>query len=289
MPSDKEITFTISLSKGLANRKRLPLQHVISVLKEIQDAARDAGKRIQKERGIEQPTGDFGIELLAGPTGLAFQEGSVIAEAAITRDVANGIDALRSVMETMSLLERKRPAAIRHGGETIVRRLATIAEIQKTDATELEITLNAPGKKKPEVSRFGAAGIATTEKISAAESMVSGITLYGRLRELRDRSKKESGGRSFWGELLTDNREIWRVQFSSKDEKHVIPLFRKRVAITGDATYYRANYPKIKVNTIDRDTERDYDAAFQRLYGLDKDVYGDEDFGNLMAEIRGDA
>ena len=58
--------FTIIFRKGLADRKRLPLAHVIRTLQEVDELIREVGRQVQKERGIENPTGDFGIELLAG-------------------------------------------------------------------------------------------------------------------------------------------------------------------------------------------------------------------------------
>jgi hypothetical protein len=287
MPNDSETTFIVSLSKGMANRNRLPLQHVMKVLTELQDALKVVGRRIQSERGAVVD-GDFGIELLANDEGIVFHKGSVRAEAAITRDVANGVEAMRRVMQTMSVLERKRPASLSDGSEPIVQRLATIAEIQKSNSVELSVELRTPGKKRPEFATFGQSGIATTEKIEASESSIKGLTVYGKLRELRDRSMSAGGGRFFWGELITDKDEVWRARFRAADESKAVPLFRKRVVVTGDATYYRANTPRIDVQEIKKEKVRNYDAAFKKLYGLDRAIYGKDDFDELIAEIRGD-
>jgi hypothetical protein len=288
MDGSTETTFKVSLSKGMATRYRLPLPHVIKVLTELYDAVRDAGRAVQRERGSQIADGDFGIELLATGEGIVFQKGSVTAEAAITRDVHNGAEAVRRVMHTMSTLERKRPASIGQGEENTVRRLSLIADIQKKDRVELSLVLNTPQRKNPETALFGDAGIATTDKISASEATVEDMTLYGRLRELRDKSQRESGGKSFWGELLTDDEQVWRLHFKSKDEKYIVPLFRKRVVVNGDAIYYKAFTPRLDVSEIKPQKTRDYEAAFKALYGIDKDVYGKEDFDALIAEMRGD-
>jgi hypothetical protein len=283
----KETIFTVSLTKGLANRNRLPLQHVIEILKEIQDAIRAVGRLVQKERGVENPDGDFGIELLATSEGIVFRKGSVEAQAAITRDIANGAEAFRRLMQATDAIEKKKPASIGSAGEVAVPRLAAVAEIQKLDRTEMRLALAEPGKRQTAVS-FGDSGINTIESISSSESQILGLTLHGRLRLLRDRSNLEEGGRYFWGELLADGGDIWRIRFNSIDEGRVTKLFRKRVIVEGDATYYRAGNPKLVGRFIDRDPERDYEAAFDEMYGCDADIYGKEAVAELIADYRGE-
>ena len=67
--------FVVRLEKGLADRQRLPLAHVISVLEEVRQMILDAGRELQADIGIEQPVLDFGLELIAGPDGVVFQPG----------------------------------------------------------------------------------------------------------------------------------------------------------------------------------------------------------------------
>ena len=63
--------FHIRFTEGLATRNRLPLDHVIRVLTEIKGMLESVGKQIQRQRGVENPSGDFGLELPHedGPTG----------------------------------------------------------------------------------------------------------------------------------------------------------------------------------------------------------------------------
>jgi len=284
-----EPLFEVVLSGGLADRHRLPLAHVISVLQRLQEAIREVGKVVQRERGIEQPTGDFGIDILATTEGIIFTKGSMRSTAAITKDLINGKEAIRRVMSTARHLEAKRPASIGVGAQVIVPKLAQIADIQKQDRTKLLMTLTVPRRKLPEVATFGEQGIHTVEAIAADETTEQGLTIYGRLRQLLDRSPSEEGGKHFWGELVRDNKEIWRVRFATKDQDEVVKLFRKRVVIEGDVTYFRIANPKIEVRHIDRDPERDYDTAFDELYGCDADIYGNENFESLISEMRGDS
>jgi hypothetical protein len=286
MPKRTETTFIVSLDKGLANRHRLPLQHVIEVLRELNDAVKEVGKGVQRERGIENADGDFGIDLLATEKGFVFRKGSIQTEAAITRDVENGTEAVRRVMRTMTALERKRPSSIGAYGEPVMRRLASVADIQKADKVELKIALRTPKTRGSEIATYGERGVATIESISAAETSVHGVTIYGRLRELRDKSRKEEGGRWFWGELIADNGAVWRVRFKNSEEGAAVPLFRKRVVVNGDATYYRIATPKLDASTIKPDTARDYEAAFDELYGCDAEIYGNEKFENLLTDLR---
>jgi len=104
---------------------------------------------------------------------------------------------------------------------------------------------------------------------------------------LRDRSKAEEGGKHFWGELLLDNGDIWRLRFDTGDAERATGLFRKQVEVSGEATYFAANYPSLRVQRIDEDKPRDYLAAFDELHGSDKDLYGNEDLDALVKEMRG--
>ena len=89
VPSDDIAVFTLTFSGGLADRNRLPFDQVIRTLQEFQEMVREVGKRIQREAGLEDASGDFGLEIVAGRSGSAFQKGSVVATAVATKDVAN--------------------------------------------------------------------------------------------------------------------------------------------------------------------------------------------------------
>jgi hypothetical protein len=77
MPKKTETTFSVVFKKGMALKNRLPLSHVISTLRELDYMIREVGRKVQQENGRQEPDGDFGIELLAGATGLAFHKGSL--------------------------------------------------------------------------------------------------------------------------------------------------------------------------------------------------------------------
>jgi len=89
--------FTVKLEKGLADRKRLPLSHVISVLDELRQLITEIGKDLQRRKGIANPTGDFGLELLAGENGMAFRGGSVEANIVISERPATGFSPIKQI------------------------------------------------------------------------------------------------------------------------------------------------------------------------------------------------
>ncbi len=278
--------FTISLSKGLADRHRLPWEHVIRTLQEFGDLLRDVGQQVQRDKGVDNPTGDFGIELLANRGGFVFSKGSLKAVAAITRDTQNGVIAVTRVIHAANMLERKKPETIDPSYAPILRRFARISGLQRQDRTELKIKLQEPGKRTKQAI-FGETAIATIESLSAAGLTLENITAYGKLRELKDRSREEEGGDTFWGELIAENGEIWRVQFSTAKLNTVLPLFRRQVVITGDATYFKANNPRLIAKSVDLDPERDYEKAFDTLRQSYRDDLGDADVVDLLKEIRG--
>lgn len=281
----------VRITKGLADRKRLPLAHVISVLDEVRQMISDVGREIQKQKGVPAPSGDFGLELLASGSGVMFRPGSVQAQIAITQHVQTGIMAAQQVVRTVELLETSDLPAIgpdKPIDPRIVRRLNRIARIQRSDKTELHLAVKRPGFEKPLAARFGDAGMAAARALQAPMFRMEEMTIYGKLFELADHDPAgEEETKGFWGQLCRDNGEIWRIQFKPDDLATVTPLFRKQVVITGTAVYYRVASPKIIVRDISPEHDRDYEAAFDNLFGCDKALYN-ADFQTLLRRMRGD-
>jgi len=278
--------FTIVFRKGLAERNRLPIEHVIRTLQELDELIKEVGRQVQRERGKENPTGDFGVELLAGRTGLVFQKGSLKASAAITQDLDSAEIAVTRVMDTANLLQRKQPASIDPSGAAIIRRFARLSGWQRRDKTELRLEWKKTGQRL-QSAMFGEAAIQTIESISGAEMIVEGLTLYGKLRELKDRTiEPEDEGKGFWGELLTDAGERWRILFANAALDKVLPLFRKQVVVTGDAKYFKAYNPRLDARSIEKDIDRDYVAAFDKYEGSDAKDFGGKSVEKLLKELR---
>ena len=249
---------------------------------------REVGKAIQRENGVAQPNGDFGIQLLATSSGVVFRKGSITATAAITQDIPNGRRTVQQIISTAAAFERKRPVSVEdETGTHIVRRFGKIGLIQKEDHTQLSLELRNPGLRKRPKALFGQTGIATLEAIEARCFDVEQMTLFGRLRELRDRSKDEAGSKHFWGELLLDNDHVWHLRFPAGDAEQIIKLFRKQVEVHGTATYFAARNPRLAVSHIAEDKDRDYLQAFDDLQGSDRDLYGAENLDDLIREARG--
>lgn len=287
MATSKKVTFSIAFKKGLANRNRLPLDHVITTLQQIQHMIREVGKKIQRDAG-EDATGDFGIELLAGETGLAFRKGSVQAAAAVTKNIEMAIPTLNTIIHTTDLLQRKRgkePLTITEYGEEVLRRLPKVAEIQEQDRTELHMSLSQ-GNRIIGSSAWGERGRATLKSLEAAEFTVEAVTLYGKLRELKDISRSDDQTGYFWGELLEDNGHYWRVRFNDSDQNKVLGLFRKQVCIAGDATYFKTKAPRVTAKEIHDEPMPDYLAAFDRFSEAYSDVFGDAEAEDVLADIR---
>jgi hypothetical protein len=289
--------FIVKFEHGLADRHRLPLAHVLSVLEEVRQMIVSVGRDIQRRHGIPEPTGDFGLELLAGRDGIVFKKGSVQAQVAITRDISNGIFAADSVLDTVHKLGRMRGPQIDLRlqdpvEQKIVRHLNRIASIQSSDKTELRLSLRHSNgtdrAKRPKQTSavFGEAAIQMVKAAKLPAFTTDNLALYGRLFELRDRNQEQDSDR-VWGELRLDNGEIWRVRFDSSRLNEIIPLFRKQVEIIGRAYYYEAYPPKIVLDKIRVDEDRDYEAAFDELFGSAKEQLG-SDFDRLLKEMHGE-
>jgi hypothetical protein len=279
----------IRLTEGLAERNRLPLEHVIRVLTEVKGMIEEAGARLRRAGG-QNPDVDFGLELVAG-----FQRGSVKAQIQVTRNLALGASAIGEILETVNRLgppkrtSQKRAAnvAVPPGDfdPRLVTRLNNIAKVQEIDRTTMRLALRVDGHR--ETAKFDKAAVKVAANLRTANFGVSGLTLFGKLRELRDKTDEDDESQGFWGELVRDNGEIWRIEFRPSDAQRAAALFRRQVYVTGDATHYKALNPKIKATDFGPDEERDYEAAFDRLYGGSEELAG-ADPAKLLHELRGE-
>lgn len=282
-----EAVLIVKLQKGLAERQRLPLDHVLRVLEEVRQMVADAGREVQRDMGLETPNADFGLELLAGTSGVLFRRGSVQAQIALTSNVQAGLLAAHRVVDTIKSLEKKRYTPEGEADKTIVRRLNRIAKIQETDKTEMQFSLRKPGAKQPTTAVFGEAAVATAISLQAPVFQMQDATITGKLYELKTDTSDEEGEKRFWGELRRDNGETWRVQFPQERRRDVAALFSEQVQISGTAKYYRIATPKLIVKAIAPDTERDYESAFDELCGSDKKAFP-EGFAQALREMRED-
>jgi hypothetical protein len=286
---DEDTLVTVKLQKGLADRKRLPLADVLGVLEEFRQMVAEAGRRIQRERGMANANGDFGLELVAGQTGILFKPGSVQAPIAITNNPTIGILAVQEVVSTLNNLEVDEgvPEPNRQYDRLMLRRISRLAKIQKRDHMELQISLDRPGMDIPLTATFGTSGMASLFALQSPTLEVQGMSVYGKLVELADHDESDEDGKGFWGELRRDTGEPWRVQFKTGDSDLATSMFRKQVIVTGRAVYYNATRPKIVAESISLDTDRDYEAAFDEIFGSYKAVFN-ADLSTLIKRNRED-
>jgi hypothetical protein len=279
------VVFSIIFKKGLAETNRLPLNHVIETLQEIDRMIRDVGREIQRNAGVENPDGDFGIELLAGRAGLAFRKGSVATNAMPTRNIEYGIEAIAALIQTTDTIEREKSPSFSEYGERILHRFPKITAIQEQDHTELHLALiqdHHPVAK----TKLSKKGIETLRGMQTPELDVEGITLFGRLRQLRDSGKNEDNTEFFWGELLDDAGRVWRIKFQDSDQDRVQKLFRKQVYIIGDVRYFRTKTPRVEARDFDADPLPDYTAVFDELSEAYTDVFKDKKAEDVLKDIR---
>jgi hypothetical protein len=278
---------TVKLTKGLADRNRLPLADVLSVLDELRQMIADAGRRIQREQGVVFPSGDFGLEVIAAGDASVFRKGSIEMPLAITANVPVGLLATEEVIRTFGVLESEQgvPEPDRTLDHALLRRISRVARVQRRDRMELQIRINRPGVNEPISATFGSAGMETLKALQVPTFQVEGVSLYGKLVQLVDYDPYDEQQKGFWGELILSDLERWRVQFKPSDVEVATSLFRKQVQITGKAVHYRVAAPKIVVESIAADTDRDYEAAFDELFGSYKNVFK-ADLKTLMKQVR---
>jgi len=283
--------FVIKLQKGLADRKRLPLSHVLTVLDELRQLITEIGRDMQRKKGIANATGDFGLEIIAGDGGIVFRPGSVQASIALTERAGTGVRALEAILQNVELLESDdfvEESVDQQVDRRVVRRLSRIARIQKQDRTVMQLGIVRTDGKKSTSATFGSNAIAAVRSLQTPTFHVDNTVMYGRITELIDRTTSDDEEeRGFWGELRADDGEEWRIQFMPEDLPKATPLFKRQVKIEGTAVYFRIARPKLICKHIDPDVDRDYDAAFDELYGCNKELYK-ADLNTLLKNLHGD-
>ena len=285
--TNEDPVLVVKLQKGLADRQRLPLDHVIRVLEEVRQMVIDAGRELQQDMGLDKPKGDFGLELLAGADGVVFRKGSVQAQIAVTTNVQTGVLAAFKIVNAINSLGKKKFALADEADRQIIRRLNRIASIQETDKTEMMLSLRRPGVRSRVGATFSEAAIATASSMQAPVFQMEDTTLTGKLCELKDTQTEGEEEKGFWGELRRDNGEIWRIQFRPDDVRDAAQLFRRQARLTGTAKYYRITAPKLIVKDMALDTDRDYETAFDELLGCDKKIYPGT-LADVLRDLRGD-
>lgn len=274
---------TVRLTKGLAERNRLPLADVLSVLEELRQMFAIAGRRVQRARGMANPTGDFGLEVIAGEGASIFKKGSVEMPIVMTQNITTGLLAAQEVLSTLGALETDAgiPEPKRNLDQNLMRRISRIARVQRRDRTELEIRVEHPDFTAPIQVTFGNSGIETLKALQVPTFQVEGVSLFGKLIQLVTYDLEDNGEKGFWGELNLSDGDIWRVQFKPSDAERVTPLFSKQVHVIGKAVYYRVKTPKIVAESIVLDPDRDYETAFDEIFGSYKSVFN-ANFDTLM-------
>jgi hypothetical protein len=278
--------FTLVFRKGLAERNRLPIEQVVKTLQEFQEMIREVGRQVQRRNGVENADGDFGIELLASTTGLVFRKGSLKANAAATRDLVNAQETLTLIYSNVRSYSKPVVTQTEPMDAVIARRMYKIGELQREAKTELAVVVKIR-EQRTRTATLTEKALVNLETANAPQMRVGGITLYGRLRQLNDRSKEEDGGKYFWGELHTDAHEKWRLRFLSGDVGRITPMFRGQVMVTGNATYFGAQSPRLDISTIFPDPQRNYLDAFAELSAVGGMLFGDADSSDLLKELYG--
>lgn len=287
--------FAIRFKDGLATRNRLPLEHVIRVLTEIKNMLEAVGKEVHRGLGVDDPTGDFGLEIIGG-----FQRGSVKTALAITKNHEAGVLAARQVLNTVTQMtiplghKTLRRAALSNqmtSGLTydprIVSRLGNINKLREIDKTNVEIAL-VPQTGRRESAVINDRTSETLASLRTPNFAVENITIYGKLHELRDR--REEGDeikKSFFGELTGDDGHRWRIEFRPNDAALAAGLFRHQIFVTGNAVYYTALNPKIIATDFGPDDDRDYGIAFDEMLGASPEL-SDVPLSELVKELETD-
>jgi len=284
-PLDDPI-ITVRLTKGLAERNRLPLADVLIVLEELRQMFAIAGRRIQRERGIAHPTGDFGLEVIAENGASIFKKGSVEMPIAMTSNVPTGLLAAQDVFATLGALQMDEgvPEPNRVLDQGLLRRISRMARVQRRDRVQLELSITSPGFAAPIAATFGNAGIDSLKALQIPTFQVEGVSLFGKLVQLVDYDPEDEQEKGFWGELILSDGTPWRVQFKTADVATATPLFRKQVHVIGKAVYYRVRVPKIVAESIVADPERDYESAFDEIFGSYKNVFK-ADLATLLKRV----
>ena len=141
---------------------------------------------------------------------------------------------------------------------------------------------NQRGKPRA-VAVFAESGMQAVKRLSIADFRIDGLTLYGKLKGLTDRSRREED--DIWGELVEENGAIWRIKFKPSDLDKAKNFFTRQVMAVGNAAYFRANTPRLDVQEISADLPLDYLKGFDDFSSSYEDVFGDQDPEEIIREI----
>ncbi len=278
---EDEARITLTFKGGLADRNRLPLEQVISTLSEFQALVREVGRSTQAESGRIDADGDFGLELVTSANGIAFRKGSVKADFVATKDTANARVTFRRILAGVKEAEVGKTRQSTPAEQAVVRHMARIAAYQ-THAKN-NVLLQMSGGQRKQSAQLTSVGYANLHQAQASNLRVELHSIYGRLLGLRDRAQSEESETHFWGTLVADDGEQWRLKFPAAKLKEATLLFRRRVVVEGTAVYFEGGTLRLNVANILLDKERDYVRFFEETTG--ESFFGDVSREELLKEL----
>ncbi len=273
----------IRLRKGLADRHRLPLRAVQTVLEHCRLLINDLAKR----DGNDAPL-DLQLELLGAPGGALFAGGSVQMQIVAGAHPAIAAAAMQSAILSLQKLEQRDNSFTLNNpsGARAVEHFHRIGIEQTKTGSELELSWLGLDATKLQASLTPVA-LETVRALQNPNSELCGARAYGKLMELREVHEADDHGRGFQGQLLLDNGDEWRVKFREDQQHLAASLFRKRVVVSGTVKYFQTRAPKITAESIHLDPPRDYLAAFEKFVGTAPELKG-QSLEQLMQAVRGE-
>jgi hypothetical protein len=141
-----EPVFTVTLDKGMASRHRLPLADVIRFLSDLKNLVIETGKAIERENGVLDPSGDYGLEVLADGNGRFLAKSSVRTSIAITRNIEAGSRAVAVVLSTLRSLNAAKDTPRKETPlqATVIYRLDKLAFINTQNKVDAKFTFVMP-------------------------------------------------------------------------------------------------------------------------------------------------
>ena len=217
-------------------------------------------------------------------SGIAFNEGSILTDAAITRDVRNGIETLGEDHDHGSV-EKKRVHSVDQYGEPSVSTALAGRRIQEQDKTEIHLQLVTKETEAQTGKLFRARDSECFAKLGAAEFAVEAVTLYGKLKRLTDYSDDDEG-RYFWGNFARTAEGVANKISPDQYAKSAKAVY-KASEFSGRCDVFQDEKSQNRRAGFSEEKPRDYVAAFNRFRRSYHDVFGNSNPEDLFNDIRG--
>lgn len=276
----------IELAGGRADENRVSANEFVLLIERVLMLTLMEGKRLAGEDVPEEV-----VEQSCRLDILPIMPGSMVCELELqaysdTEENVLGTRAMNGVVNMLNQIRSPEFPEREKISEDTLKEIQKIGSLLERSCNRISFKVSSDGRINEGIideevrSKILIAQIPT---VHIEDTSVSGI-----LYQLQDKPRVRKG-KYFNAEIFTQTGETWAVRFNRALLNAIGEFWRENVKLTGVATYYPTQRPRIIVDSIDKIEKLapiDFEKALEEGFGIASDVFSDIPFDELIKDLQ---